>query len=877
MSRPYDGRGADPDSGSVRRARERAQGGYSQHQHTYSDPMEDDPPGELRAPPRRPMGGNTMGQSKVPRSKHAIDRSANPGVTISRPQPVPQWPLSGPPMAAMNQPDAEPYRPPPGRPTQAPQRPPRPSQVPSLLDQSRLQEPTPVFLTPETDDYRSSVPPSPSSRMTVSSLGSVPDFPEPNQTSATNRRSVNLGPPRASANLGPPPSSRRGVSSFYSRASFVSPIPEESLNSRSHGSYASSAAMPDSWPGGSGPGSPSFYDDGATERSQDYVEDDFHDESKLVRSASIGKRGKPSLITTKSFQMEPDHRPAPSPVQPFDSGTGYVDASTSSSNTLPMAKTPTPGQNARHSLSPDAILGAFAAASATNLTDSHVPAPSPSPQPWNRLSAIRRPPKLDIDAVRKAEERGSMTSLPDLIRRATRLATMIDHGKRPGSRFDNLNDFFDEKGQMRGGDEENSGKGISVYDRLSFCSLVIGLSDMLAAFPPPAQPTGRQSRGSWFRTTSWPLAPGPGRGDGPSRNGVGRNTPPDEGSGKRRRRCCGLPVWAFVILLILLLGIIVAAVLVPLEFFVFKNLGNHDKPQSALAQCQESLECQNGGTNIMSQGTCSCICTNGFTGSDCSAEGSDGCTMTDLGGSLSNVTLGKNIPRLIEDSQKNFSIPLSGTAIMAKLNSQELSCIAQNSLVTFDGAAARKRNALLEQDEHEAPVASLVPRMPESATAVVVSSETADPTKLIVDEGDPDKVPTTTGTAGDATKTSATAVPSQTQSPTNKFQITNEVLDFARVAVLFVLQQENVDSAQDAQSSIDKFFAKARKDDGVLVKQAESVSIGDKSSVDLLRYKITIGSETIGGNAKRHLASFKTTPTYVSVRHRAVHALRQYR
>jgi hypothetical protein len=214
---------------------------------------------------------------------------------------------------------------------------------------------------------------------------------------------------------------------------------------------------------------------------------------------------------------------------------------------------------------------------------------------------------------------------------------------------------------------------------------------------------------------------------------------------------------------------------------------------------------------------------------------------------------------------------------MAKLNSQELSCIAQNSLVTFEGAAARKRNALLEQDEHEAPAASLVPRMPESATAIVVSSETADPTKLIVDEGNPEKVPTTTGTAGDATKTSATAVPSQTQSPTNKFQITNEVLDFARVAVLFVLQQENVDSAQDAQSSIDKFFAKARKDDGVLVKQAESVSIGDKSSVDLLRYKITIGSETIGGNVKRHLSSLKTTPTYVSVRHRTVHALRQRR
>ncbi|CAG1993990.1 unnamed protein product [Fusarium graminearum] len=846
MSQPYDGRGMDPYSGSTRRARERTQGGYSRHQPTYSDPMEDDSPGELRAPPpRRPMGANTMGQSRIPKSKHAVDRSGNSGLTISRPQQVPQWPLSGPPMAAMNQPEAEPYRPPPGKPTQAPRRPPRPSQVPSLLDQSRLQEPTPVFLTPEPEEYDSAVPPSPSSRNTISSLGSVPDFPEPSQVQAANRRSTYLGPP---------PSARRGVSSFYSHASFVSPIPEESLNSRSHDSYASSAAMPDSWRGGSPVGSPSYYDDGATDRSQD---EDFHDESKLVRSASIGKRGKPSLVNTKSVIMEPSYRPAPSPVQPFDSGTGYIDASSSSSNTLPLGRTSATGQNPHDSLSPDAILGAFAAASATNLSESQAPAPSPSPQSYNRLSAIRRPPKLDIDAVRKAEERGSMTSLPDLIRRATRLATMIDHGKRPGSRFDNLNDFFDDKGQMRGGDKENS-----------------GLSDMLAAFPPPAQPTGRQSRGSWFRTTSWPLAPGPGQGNGPSRNGQRGGTPSDEGQGKPRRRCCGLPVWAFVMLMILLLCIIVAAVLVPLEFFVFKNLGNHDKPQSALAQCQQSLKCQNGGTNIMSQGTCSCICTNGFTGSDCSVAGSDGCTMTDFGGDLSNVTLGKNIPRLIEDSAKNFSIPLSGTAIMAKLNSQELSCIAQNSLVTFDGAASRKRGLMLDQDKREAHAASLVPRAPESATAIVVSSETANPTKLIVDEGSPEGVPTTTGSA---TKSSSTAVPTQTQTPTNKFQITNEVLDFARVAVLFVLQQQDLDSAQDTQSSIDKFFAKARKDDGVLVKEAENVSIGDKKSVDLLRYKITLGSSTVGGNVKRHTLFVKTTPAYVSVRHRAVHTWRQGR
>ncbi|RTE77005.1 hypothetical protein BHE90_008526 [Fusarium euwallaceae] len=798
--------------------------------------MDDGPPGDLRAPPRRPMAAQPAGQSRLPRAKPAPamdSRNGHGAPTISRPTQVPQWPLPGPPMASMasmNQPDPEPYRPPPGRPQHAPQRPPRPSQVPSLLDQSRLQDPTPVFLTPESDEYHSSVPPSPSSRMTTSSLGSVPDFPTPNQ-------STTAAPSRRSANLGPPPSSRRGASSFYSNASYVSPIPEESLNSRSHRSYASSAAMPDSWPG-SREVSPTFYAETDTDKSHDSAEDDFNefnDESKLVRSASIGKRGKPSIVNTKSAILDSAHRPAPSPVQPFNSGTGYVDASTSSSNTLPMAKPS--GQNAPNNvLSPDAILGAYAAASATNLADTPQ-APTPSPQPFNRLSAIRRPPRLDMDAVRSMEERGSITSLPDLIRRATRLANMMDRGRRPASRFEDLSDYLDEKAQVRGGDKENSA----------------GLSDMLAAFPPPAQ--AQTERGSWFRTTSWPLAPSR-LGEAPSRSGLRDMATPD-GDQKRRRRCCGLPVWGFVLVMILLLGIIAAAVLVPLEFFVFKNLSNKDKPQSALAQCQESLTCRNGGTNVLSKGVCSCICTNGFTGSDCSVGGSDGCTTADLGGELSNVTIGKAIPRLIEDASANFSIPLNGTIILNSLNAGNLSCIAQNSLVSFDGSATREGKGSSSKESETEEKLELESESPDLAvraepTAITISEEA--PTFLVVDESTPTVVPTTTGSASDAEQTSATGSGS-VASPTATFAVTEDVLDFARVAVLYVLQEEDSDSAQEAQSAIGRFLARAHKDSGVPTKTAESIKLGGNNTVDLLRFTIDLGSGAIGGNAKRDVTA----------------------
>lgn len=262
--------------------------------------------------------------------------------------------------------------------------------------------------------------------------------------------------------MGPPPSARRGASSFYSNASLVSPIPEESPRSRSHRSYASSTAMPESWGTASPPLSPSdpdhpYFDDIIAEeasfKSQSHDGDDG-DESKLVRSASIGKRGKPAIVMNRRASTEQVRgeqpqglpaRPSPSPVQnradPFPGGTGYLDASSGSSGTLPTRANPN-----RASLTADAMLGAYAAASASNANDVPRPTPTPSPQPYSRLSAIRRPPKLglDIDAVRDMEARGSMTSLPDLIKRATRLAAMMDRGKRPASRFDNV-DWPDEK------------------------------------------------------------------------------------------------------------------------------------------------------------------------------------------------------------------------------------------------------------------------------------------------------------------------------------------------------------------------------------------------------------------------------------------------
>lgn len=448
------------------------------------------------------------------------------GVAISRPTQLPQWPLAVTVENIPDQKNNQQYQPPAGR-GNPPQRPPRPSHVPSMLDASRLQEPIPTFQYKSTqqeqsqgrgqtryqddnDDYITSPMTQSSRPSTVSSVGTIPDFPVPMPPPPSTG-------PRRSANLGPPPSSRRGASSYYSQASYVSPIPEESVKSHpSHESYASSAAIPSSW----GSGSPGYdYDDTYDERDRGFGNDvieegresresNDNDDARLIRSASLGKRAKPSMITTRSSEKVEPLRPAPHPQQkphletmgmvagapdvavttgaamaaakeingqretmwpmvanadsPLAGGTGFIDKSSSSSETeVPTLSkfvtadegksVPLPSKTSSEPRTKD-MLGAYNAASSLQPAGL---APSRTPSPgFSRLSAVRRPPRLDIDAIRDAEARGSLTSLPDLIRRATRLASMMDRGKRPASRlalddFPGENEFHRDKEMER--------------------------------------------------------------------------------------------------------------------------------------------------------------------------------------------------------------------------------------------------------------------------------------------------------------------------------------------------------------------------------------------------------------------------------------------
>ncbi|KAF5489286.1 hypothetical protein CGCS363_v012204 [Colletotrichum siamense] len=889
-----------PIAGSVKRARERAQAGFPRDQ--YAPPSatrfpiteEDlDSPTDVSPPPSRQNPDPAPSRIPRPLPPAALqNKDGGIGMAISRPTQIPQWPLPGP--IPSPSPEAEPYRPPPGR-GPPPQRPPRPNRTRIDAEPRSLVRAThPVIET----------------------YAVVNVF-----------RRIDSGFPIAidhSSRSDPATSSRRSAET--ERHPWTSSV------------VSTSAAMPESWgsqsPGFS-PGYPDeFYEDDAYSTEED--EDNSRastaqygegDESKLVRSASVGKMQKPSIVMNRAPSggdplPQEAFRPTPSPLQnqlphsPFDNGTGYLEGSSSSGTVPTMAATAT-----TPSVTADAMLGAFAAASSTNPEDMRKV--TPEPRPYNRLSAIRRPPKLglDMNSVREMESRGSMTSLPDLIKRATRLAALIDRGRRPASRFDMDGEWPDEKAFGREGEHQMANMSAAEKHQS-------GLSDMLAAFPPPATTPNPPQRGSWFRRNSqgsWPLAPG-SRGGTPvqpmTRAMAARSSPlarlesnSDEGSVKRKRRCCGLPLWAFILIVVIVLGIIAAAIIVPLEFFVFRKnrTGSTPTTEPALGQCQNQLKCENGGTNVISQNVCSCICTNGFTGQTCSVAGATGCTTTTITGTSSNfnnVTLGQAIPRLLQQAQTNFTVTLDGTDILAKFNTESLSCIAQNSLVTFDGRSTRQgttnsqevvANVGVNADNIPIQIITLLPgqattitfnfietgavigpsgdivggfttlsgpfrvttihassstmwaTIPMMPTPTTISSSSTAPVTMPTIPPATSVPPTTTSTPPTTTSTQGPLVPSvpvsPSPSPTPTFSVTEETLDFARVAVLLILERQNLMAATTAQTVLQRFFTQAgtgsrTSNGGVAISQALNVTLGGGNSVDLVHFLVNVPGNT---------------------------------
>lgn len=315
---------------------------------------------------------------------------------------------------------------------------------------------------------------------------------------------------------------------------------------------------------------------------------------------------------------------------------------------------------------------------------------SKGPSMSDRVPWSRRPPHLDIGAVREAETRGSMTSLPDLIRRATRLAANLDRG-RTASRTGLIENLTaDNKEQRR-----RSGS----------------ISDILASFPPPSRgtPDGRHS------ISRWP-SPFP---QSKLQQHMSYLTSHDSEStrhSRRGKRCCGMSSCALITLLLLLAILVAAAVVVPVVLIVLprqRHAAENANRLSGVVSCSDPRRCENGGVGVVSGDTCRCVCVNGFTGDRCSIDADPGCITADVGAEpdiVKAATMGNAIPRLLTGSSTNYQIPLNSSIILGLFSANNLSCTSENELVTFKDQNVKKRTGPPEPTANEV----FLPFIPES-------------------------------------------------------------------------------------------------------------------------------------------------------------------
>ncbi|PUU82724.1 hypothetical protein B9Z19DRAFT_1099037 [Tuber borchii] len=634
----------------------------------------------------------------------------------------------------------------------------------------------------------------------ASSLGVIPNFPTvppPVPTVPNQQR-------RSSS--GPPPTARRGTSSHYSQQTLmVSPIPEEHFSDR-HDSYASSAAIPSNW--GAGPvefyprREEDFYGDGEAEGFRLPTGGDAEDDERgLVRQASLGRKSKPTITEIKGIggTKSPDRKSSGGSVKTAGLGAGAsggvgIGLGSPAEKNSPTLKPPSPDSPTSF---PGLALGhspvSSRSASSSPLAQPPVaftnedygessgfPFPnnlghskgiSPDSPGLEGLSAPknfpagtakpgrRLPPRLNMDAVRDAEARGSLTSLPDLIRRATKLAAVLETG-RPDSRWGMRRSYVDKSSSRSNGRETDS------------------ISDILASFPPPVLASSRQGRRA-TAMSQWPLP-------GDFSNGGDSSVAPSHRQG---RRVCGLPLWAFVLLVILALLVITTAVVVPLQLVKLskgdKN-SSDDSKGSVLAKCRSKNPCQNGGENIATNDFCGCVCTSGFSGANCTQKEDSSCTTVDLqdlqGGrvkGIQNVTMGTALPRLFNLAEPSYNIKLDRAMTLAVFSNEGISCTAQNALVQFNGESMPSTNG--RRSTIDKSLALLQMRQ-----------------ELTVDTS---PTPTTGGTAPSATSSSGAS------SETRTAVVDSDAVDFARVTVLYLTSAGNLSVAENAQSRLQTAFS----------------------------------------------------------------------
>jgi len=352
------------------------------------------------------------------------------------------------------------------------------------------------------------------------------------------------------------------------------------------------------------------------------------------------------------------------------------------------------------------------------------------------------------------------------------------------------------------------------------------ISDILGSFLPLVPGAGGTMRSgrNGSRTSTWPLP-----SDFMDGNGSGEGSSIQSTSKKGRKVCC-LPLWAFILLVILALLITATAIIVPLQLVTLsRSQGNHPQTSSdaeILQQCKIKNPCANGGKNVATIDFCGCVCTGGFSGKNCTKLDNSCVTMDleeikSLGNTsveIRNATMGSAIRRLLEISTPKYNVQLDGSRILSTFWASGVSCTTQNALVTFNGKAV---------PDNSTTTSTTAPS--------VVPTATPAPVKRRIKRQNEPKFQDVQAISTPLANTNAVA------SPGNHVLVPGEdAVDFSRVVVLFLVQDKGLNVAVTAQQKLqDKFTMGV--DSGI-------VDAGNQVSVDLGNRVLNLpGGITVGG------------------------------
>jgi len=305
----------------------------------------------------------------------------------------------------------------------------------------------------------------------------------------------------------------------------------------------------------------------------------------------------------------------------------------------------------------------------------------------------------------------------------------------------------------------------------------------------------------------------------------------EEKPAKRSRRCCGMPLWLFILVCVAVIIIITLAILLPVFLVaVPKERANNE------STCEASYPCENGGVSVSSGPVCSCVCTNGYTGSQCTIAGDSSCTTTDIDGSSTSktATMGSDLPQLFQDSQEIFNIHLDPVTIMALFSKSNVPCTTQNELVSINDFSSKTRRffpvwldelpsqTLAARDtvatmngivfDDSPPTAESLPTVTDITTASLPPQEMSTASSF---ETSITSAPTSTArTTNPSTSTTFTSTPTSTTTSTSS-GVPQKALTFSQVAILYVFEMTGmfnaaIQSGEDIRHYLKSTYSSSR-------------------------------------------------------------------